>query len=173
MSLPWSSRNLNTCCNLPGTRQPSWICLVPTSCLRMAYSQGSVVELQRSLHGFMLPKKFQVPSACHSLALWHAWKVSLSGYMIVAIGRASLARENEAYFSYIVRRIITSRSSRTLCRWQWSRKSWILIDYYGGCLGNSGKYLCLAIMTNNEECQFSRSTTCLGQTYTCDMIMCI
>ena len=24
------------------------------------------------------------------------------------------------------------------------------IDYYGGCHGNSGKYLCLAILTNNE-----------------------
>ena len=41
-----------------------------------------------------------------------------------------------------------------------------LIHYYGGCHGNSGKYLCLAILTNNEECQFSRSTTCLRQTYT-------
>ena len=29
----------------------------------------------------------------------------------------------------------------------------------------------LAILTNNEECQFSRSTTCLGQTFTCVMIM--
>ncbi|KAK2188512.1 hypothetical protein NP493_130g04018 [Ridgeia piscesae] len=47
----------------------------------------------------------------------------------------------------------------------------ILIDYYGGCHGSSGKYWCLAILTNNEECQFSRSTTCLGQTYTCVMIM--
>ena len=37
----------------------------------------------------------------------------------------------------------------------------------------SGKYLCLAILTNTEECLFSRSTTCLGQTYTCVMIMCI
>ncbi len=45
--------------------------------------------------------------------------------------------------------------------------------YYVGCHGNSGKYLCLAILTNNEECQFSRSTTCLGQTYTCVIIMCI
>ncbi|KAK2175149.1 hypothetical protein NP493_748g02000 [Ridgeia piscesae] len=33
--------------------------------------------------------------------------------------------------------------------------------------GISVKYLCLASLTNNEECQFSRSTTCLGQTYTC------
>ena len=33
--------------------------------------------------------------------------------------------------------------------------------------------LCLAILTNNEECYFSRSTTFLGQTYTCVMIMCI
>ena len=39
----------------------------------------------------------------------------------------------------------------------------MLTHYYGGCHGNSGKYLCLAILTNNEECQFSRSTTCLGQ----------
>ena len=38
-----------------------------------------------------------------------------------------------------------------------------LIDYYDGCHGNSGKYLCLAILTNNEGCQFSRSTTCLGR----------
>ena len=29
------------------------------------------------------------------------------------------------------------------------------IDYYGGCHGISGKYLCLAILTNNEECHFS------------------
>ncbi|KAK2160870.1 hypothetical protein NP493_1610g01016 [Ridgeia piscesae] len=34
-----------------------------------------------------------------------------------------------------------------------------------------GIYLCLAILTNNEECHFSRSS--LGQTYTCVMIMCI
>ena len=26
---------------------------------------------------------------------------------------------------------------------------------YGGCHGISGKYLCLAILTNNEECHFS------------------
>ena len=45
-------------------------------------------------------------------------------------------------------------------------------DYdYGGCHGISRKYLCLAILTNNEECHFPRSTTCLGQTYTCVMIM--
>ena len=37
--------------------------------------------------------------------------------------------------------------------------------------GNSGKYLRLAILSNNEKCHFSRSTTCLGQTYTCVMIM--
>ena len=49
----------------------------------------------------------------------------------------------------------------------------MLIDYYGGCHGNSGKYLCLAILTNNEECQFSRSTTCLGHMHTCVMIMCV
>ena len=48
-----------------------------------------------------------------------------------------------------------------------------VIDYYGGCHGISVKYLCLAILTNNEECHFSRSPTCLGQTYTCVMIMCI
>ena len=109
------------------------------------------------------------------------------------IGRARLAHENEAvgswgkkvrilhvlffvvkielfqsnYFSNTVRRIITSRSSGTLCRWQWSRKSWILIDYNGGCNGNSGKYLRLTILTNNEKCHFSRSATCLGQTHTC------
>ena len=41
----------------------------------------------------------------------------------------------------------------------------------GGCHGNAGLYLCLAIMTNNEKCHFSRSKTCLGQTYTCVMIM--
>ena len=35
----------------------------------------------------------------------------------------------------------------------------ILIDYYGGCHGISGKYLCLAILTNNEECHISCSTT--------------
>ena len=34
----------------------------------------------------------------------------------------------------------------------------ILIDYYDGCRGISGKYLCLAILTNYEECHFSRST---------------
>ena len=45
-------------------------------------------------------------------------------------------------FCSIVRRIITSRSSGTLCRWQWSQKSCILIDYYAG----------------NLSC----STTCLG-----------
>ena len=28
----------------------------------------------------------------------------------------------------------------------------------------------LAILTNNEECHFTRSTTCLGQMYTCVMI---
>ena len=104
----------------------------------------------------------------HSLELYHSrcrW------------GSVSLARENEAggrksifsiltystlfcfcsqkgCFSYKVRRIITSRSNGTLCRWQWSRKSWTLIDYYGGCHGISGKYLCLAILTNNEECHF-------------------
>ena len=27
------------------------------------------------------------------------------------------------------------------------------------CHGISGKYLCLVILTNNEECHFSRSTT--------------
>ena len=27
--------------------------------------------------------------------------------------------------------------------------------------------LCLAILINNEECHFSRSTICLGQTYAC------
>ena len=43
--------------------------------------------------------------------------------------------------------------------------------FNGGCHGNSGKYLRLAILTNNEKCHFSRSTTCLGQTYTCVMIM--
>ena len=31
--------------------------------------------------------------------------------------------------------------------------------------------ICVAILTNNEECQFSRSKTCLGQTYTCVMII--
>ena len=36
-------------------------------------------------------------------------------------------------------------------------------NYYGGCHGISGKYMCLAILTNNEECHFSHSTTCLGQ----------
>ena len=50
----------------------------------------------------------------------------------------------------------------------------ILIDYYAGSHGISGKYLCLAILTNNEACHFSRSTTCLGQTgVTSVMIMCI
>jgi len=39
-----------------------------------------------------------------------------------------------------------------------------LIDYYGGCHGIAGLYLCLAILTNNEECHFLRCTTCLGQT---------
>ena len=43
-------------------------------------------------------------------------------------------------------------------------------DYNGGRHGNSGKYLRLAILTNNEKCHFSRSTTCLGQTYTSVMI---
>ena len=56
------------------------------------------------------------------------------------------------------------------------------IDYYGGChahamvLGFSGKlakYLCLPDLTNIEESQFSCSITCLGQTYTCVMIVCI
>ena len=36
-----------------------------------------------------------------------------------------------------------------------------VIDYNGGCHGNSGKYLRLAILTNNEKCHFSRSTTCV------------
>ena len=35
---------------------------------------------------------------------------------------------------------------------------------------HSGKYLSLAILTNNEECHFSRSITCLGQTYACDYV---
>ena len=39
--------------------------------------------------------------------------------------------------------------------------------YNGGCHGNSGKYSCLAILTNNEKCHFSR----FGKTYTCVMIM--
>ena len=38
----------------------------------------------------------------------------------------------------------------------------MITDYNGGCRGNSGKYLRLAILTNNEKCHFSRSTTCLG-----------
>ena len=37
----------------------------------------------------------------------------------------------------------------------------------------SRPYLCLRILTNNEECQFTCFTTCLGQTCTCVMIMCI
>ena len=32
---------------------------------------------------------------------------------------------------------------------------------------NFGKYLCLAILTNNEEYHFWRSITCLGKKYTC------
>ena len=28
------------------------------------------------------------------------------------------------------------------------------MDYYGGCHDISGKYLCLLILTNNEECHF-------------------
>ena len=43
----------------------------------------------------------------------------------------------------------------------------MLIDYYAHCHGISGKYLYLAILTNNEECYFSRSTTCLGNVYMC------
>ena len=37
-------------------------------------------------------------------------------------------------------------------------------------LAASYKYLCLAVLTNNEECHFSRSTTCLGQTYACVIV---
>ena len=46
-----------------------------------------------------------------------------------------------------------------------------LIDCYGGCHGIASVFLCLSILTNNEKCYFLRSTTCLGQTYTCVMIM--
>ena len=38
----------------------------------------------------------------------------------------------------------------------------IVIDYYGGCHGSGGKSLCFAILTSNEECHLSRSTTCFG-----------
>ncbi|KAK2174965.1 hypothetical protein NP493_761g00032 [Ridgeia piscesae] len=40
-------------------------------------------------------------------------------------------------------------------------------SFRAGNLFGPNVYLCLAILTNNEECQFSRNTTCLGQTYTC------
>ena len=64
-----------------------------------------------------------------------------------------------AYFSYIVRRVITSRSNGNTLPVTMILE---IMNYYGGCHGINGKYLCLAILINNEECR--RSTTCLGQT---------
>jgi len=37
MFLAWCSVKMNTFCNLSGSRQPSWIFVVPTSCPRMAH----------------------------------------------------------------------------------------------------------------------------------------
>jgi len=36
-------------------------------------------------------------------------------------------------------------------------------------LASTLQYLCLMILTNNEECHFLCSTTCLGQMYKCVM----
>ena len=38
--------------------------------------------------------------------------------------------------------------------------SCILIDYYGGCHGIGGKYVCLAVWTSNEECHIYLSPGC-------------
>ena len=43
----------------------------------------------------------------------------------------------------------------------------INFDYYGGCHGISGKYLCLAILTNNEECHFAQYNLFGANVYMC------
>ena len=41
MFLAWCSVKMNTFRNLPGSKQPSWIFLVPTSCPRKAYCHST------------------------------------------------------------------------------------------------------------------------------------
>ena len=139
-----------------GSIQQKWafICWLGTECVLYKFS----------LFGFTLRcrrfKKYTYLTitnrACKSRARkrgWDNWgqevhilhvNVNFVLFLVVLI---ELFQSND--FSYTLRRINTSRSSGTLYRWQWSRKSWLLIDCYGGCHGIAGLYLCLAILTNN------------------------
>ena len=50
-NIMWCNVKMNTFCNLPGSRQPSWIFMVPTSCPKLAHCHLTDFSLgTRNLH---------------------------------------------------------------------------------------------------------------------------